>query len=67
MSQMIKIIILYGLHSHSEAYGSLWREFKKVGQTPPSKTEIPMFSYCILQNILRPLMRNETLDAEVVA
>ena len=27
MSQMIKIIILYGLHSHSEAYGSLWREF----------------------------------------
>ena len=29
MSQMIKTIILHGLCSHSEAYGSLWREFKK--------------------------------------
>ena len=29
MSQMIKIIIPYGLHSHLEAYGSLWSVLKK--------------------------------------
>ena len=37
MSQMIKIIILDGLHSHSEAYESLWKGFKKLGHSPPLK------------------------------
>ena len=41
MSQMIKIIILYGFYSHSEAYGSLWSELKKLHKTP-LKTEIPI-------------------------
>ena len=35
MSQMIKIIILYGLCSHPEAFGSLWSVFKKFHKTPP--------------------------------
>ena len=35
MSKMIKIIILYGLYSHPEAYGSLWSDLKKKSVNPP--------------------------------
>ena len=37
MSQMIKIIILYGLYSHSEACGSFYSDLKKNGSYHPIK------------------------------
>ena len=61
--QSVNMADIFGVE---KVWGAAYENNRQHGDFS-SKKKRYMFSQCILQNILRPLMRNEKLDAEVVA